>query len=413
MIPTWNEAENLKLLLPELKEVLNSLFKSYEIIIMDGGSEDDSAEIVKANGGIFIKQELPGFGEALKIGFSKANGDYIVTMDADFSHGPEFIKRIWDSRNQAGAIVASRYVNGSHAQMPLYRYWLSRILNSVFTICLSLPLRDISSNFRLYRRDIIQSINIVSSGYEALEEILIKILAQGWTIYEVPFVYRPRSRGKSHVQLLKFALTYLKTFLSMWYLRNSIDFSDYDLRAFYSRIFLQRWWQRKRYKIIMGYLKSNNSILDIGCGSSKIIIDLPLAVGLDIDIGKLRYLKKTNSRLINADAGSLPFKDNSFSTVICSEVIEHIEAENIFSEINRVLKKDGLLIVGTPDYGLAFWPFIEKLYSIFHKGGYAGKHTNPYTSRRLFDILNVYNFEILAHSYILKSELIIKARKKG
>jgi ubiquinone/menaquinone biosynthesis C-methylase UbiE len=163
----------------------------------------------------------------------------------------------------------------------------------------------------------------------------------------------------------------------------------------------------------MGYIDDRTSLLDIGCGTSKIIIDLPSAVALDMNIGKLRYLKKTNPRLINADCNYLPFKDESFSAAICSQVIEHAEEKNIFNEINRVLKKNGILIIGTPDYGKIYWPAIERLYKFFHKGGYANEHINPYTFGKLQMVLKRLNFDILDYSYILKSELIIKAVKRA
>lgn len=413
LMPALNEAKNLNVLLPELKTILNSIFKNYEIIIVDGGSKDESAEVAKANGCVFTKQRFPGFGGALKTGFCQAKGEYVITMDADLSHGPEFIERIWSKKDMADIIVASRYISSSSVEMPMVRYILSRILNILFTFGLSLPVKDISSNFRLYRRDILEGIRISSSNYDVLEEILLKLLAEGYTIYEVPFVYRPRPYGKSHVKLFKFAISYLKTFFSMWQLRNSIYFADYDVRAFYSRIFFQRWWQRRRYKIIMEYLEEKASILDIGCGTSKIIIDLPISVGVDIDLGKLRYLRKTNARLVNADGRKLPFKNSCFSTVICSELIEHIKGKEIFKEFNRVLKKGGLLILGTPDYGRIYWPLIEKLYRFFHRGGYADKHITPYTSKELFAFLDKNDFEILQFDYIFKSELITKARKRG
>ena len=129
-------------------------------------------------------------------------------------------------------------------------------------------------------------------------------------------------------------------------------------------------------------------------------------------MGKLRYLRKTNPNLVNGDCSRLPFKDESFDTIICSEVIEHIEGEALFKEIARALKAGGILIIGTPDYGRIYWPVIEKLYGFFHRGGYADTHVNPYTSGRLFDILNEHDFEILKSDYIFKSELIIKARKR-
>src|SRR6185436_7405054 len=122
--------------------------------------------------------------------------------------------------------------------------------------------------------------------------------------------------------------------------------------AFNSLIWPQRYWQRKRFQIITEFVDSPTDLLDIGCGSSKIIQAFPGAIGLDIQLKKLRYLLRRHSRLILGSAFLLPFADASFRTVICSQVIEHIPfSPSLFDEFRRVLRPGGVLILGTPDYG--------------------------------------------------------------
>ena len=200
--------------------------------------------------------------------------------------------------------------------------------------------------------------------------------------------------------------------LKQWRLRNSIQSADYDERAYYSRIPFQRYWQRRRYKIIMNFVERKGKILDIGCGSSKIITDTPKAIGLDIRLNKLLYIKKTNKRLLNADGCSLPFKEGSIDCIICSEVIEHIANKRIFKELSRVLREDGILVIGTPDYASFIWIIIEFLYKLFHPDGYADEHVTRYSYQMLKRILLNNKFRILSHRYICFSELKIKARKK-
>ena len=92
---------------------------------------------------------------------------------------------------------------------------------AVFTRALSIPVKDISSGFRLYRRSWLEKIEVNAADFDALEEILIKICNLGGTVAEVPFHYRPRKEGKSHAKLFKFGLAYLKTLHAMWKLRRS------------------------------------------------------------------------------------------------------------------------------------------------------------------------------------------------
>ena len=198
----------------------------------------------------------------------------------------------------------------------------------------------------------------------------------------------------------------------MWKIRNTIFSADYDERAFYSRIPLQRFWQRKRYKIICGFTGYPLRILDAGCGSSRILGALPQAIGLDINFKKLRYNLSLGNPLVNADIRNLPFKDLSFEAIICSQVIEHLKPdENIFKELKRVLKEQGILILGTPDYARLSWILIEGLYKRLIPGGYADEHITHYRRISLIKIIEDLGFKLEVYKYILASELICKFRK--
>ncbi len=176
---------------------------------------------------------------------------------------------------------------------------------------------------------------------------------------------------------------------------------------------MQRYWQRKRYQSIMGMIDDKTSILDAGCSASKIIQNLPQAVGLDIKANKLRFLRSTNNRLIQGNIFSLPFKDNTFKTVICSEVIEHLPVDDaVFKELTRVLRPAGILIIGTPDYASFTWRTIGYIYEHFVPVAYGEEHINQYTRESLIDKLKHFGFRILRYEYVLGGELIIKAQKK-
>lgn len=413
VIPTYNEAKNIDLLIPEIRNVAGIIAKNYEIIIIDGHSQDNTAEVARAKGVTVYMQSGKGYANALQEGLAASSGDYIVTMDADFSHEPDFIKVMWEKRHQAEVIIASRFVAGGDFEEKGFRSFLSLILNKVSVWVLDLPLNDISSGFRMYHRTTFCDLVLKGVNYDILEEIVIRILCQGYKIIEVPLSYKTRKSGSSKAKLIEFAKSYSRTILRMWKLRNSIACADYDTRAYKSRIFLQRYWQRKRYQNIMGMIDDRTSLLDAGCGASRIIQDLPQAVGLDIRANKLRFLRSTNNRLIQGNILALPFKDNTFRTVICSEVIEHLTADDaVFTELARVLRTDGILIIGTPDYDSFTWRTVGYIYEHFVPIAYGEKHVNKYTRDSLIDKLEHFGFRILRYDYILGGELIIKAQKK-
>ncbi|MFN7971861.1 MAG: glycosyltransferase [Acidobacteriota bacterium] len=341
VIPTHHEEGNIEPLLSKVKAVLDTLGATYEIVIVDVGSGDATIGRAQAMGARAFVQGEPGYGGALRDGFRLALGEFVVTMDADLSHDPVFIKDMWARRNDADMIIASRYVDGGKAEMPLFRYVLSRILNVTWSFILSLPLKDISSGFRMYRRRILPGLKLGSRDFDILEEIVLKVYAEGYRVLEIPLAYAPRQSGRSHARLFGFAKSYARTLFSMWRLRNSLFSADYDERAFNSWIPPQRYWQRERYRIIMRMLAgTKGTTLDIGCGSSRIVQAMPKAVGLDILLKKLRYLRKMGKPLVTGDINQLPFATATFDTVVCSQVIEHIPIDiRIFRELARVTRE--------------------------------------------------------------------------
>ena len=412
VIPAWNERDNLDLLLPAVKEVLAGLGLQAQIVVADGGSTDQTRETAVRWGAQVVTQTEPGYGNALLAGFSVAAAPYILTMDADLSHRPSFLEAFWRHRHDAEILIASRYVPGARADMGAVRRLLSIVLNRVYARALSTPFRDLSSGFRMYRRDVL-AVPVVSRSFDMLEEILIRVDAEGWRIREIPFHYMSRGSGRSHVRLLRFGWAYLTTLVRMWRFRNSIDAADYDARAYDSPIWLQRYWQRARHRIVLDFVRGCEHMLDVGCGSSRMILDLPNAIGLDIRQNKLRWLSWRRSRLVRASCERLPFADDTFDGLIHSEVIEHLPDDPaILGECHRVLRTGGILVLGTPDYGRVLWPVLEWIHSRLLPGGYAHEHITRFTRRTLAERLDREGFEVLECRYVGGCEMIFKARKR-
>jgi dolichol-phosphate mannosyltransferase len=219
IVPTLNEAGNIGPLVGRCLSVINRLGLTAEIIVVDGGSTDATVREATDAGGRVIRQEGRGYGGALRTGFRAARGRHIQTMDSDLSHEPEVIQSLWEARDRADVVIASRYVPGGGAEMPRVRAVLSRILNVTFTTAFRLPIHDISSGFRLYHAETLQRITFHASDFDVLEEILILIYNAGGTVTEVAFQYRPRQAGRSHAKLFKFGVAYCRTFYKMMKLR--------------------------------------------------------------------------------------------------------------------------------------------------------------------------------------------------
>ncbi len=411
VLPVLNEGENLRHLLPRLSALLRGLGLDFEVVIVDGGSTDDTREVGRRMNARVITQERPGFAAALVSGFAAARGRYVLTLDADMSHEPEYVAKMWRARTRADIIIASRYTRGGVAYTSALRRGLSRILNWTLRRMLAMPASDLSSGFRLYRRETLENLKLESANFEVLEEILIKAYSGGFAIAEVPFTYFPRGAGRSHARLIRFGLDLGRSTLRLWRLRNSIESADYDERAFYSIIPMQRLWQRRRHRIVVGWARGAGRTLDVGCGSSLIIQSLNNAFAAEIDIGKTRFLSRRGIPVARASAYALPFKSEAFECVISSQVIEHVPfAERLFVEMRRVLRSGGTLIIGTPDYATLTWRIIEPIYGMAVPGGYRHEHITHYTRQSLSRILECAGFAHEETAYVAGAELIMRWR---
>ena len=412
ILPVMNEAENLRILIPRLGALLERERLAYEIVVIDGPSTDGTSEAARGLGARVVPERRRGFAGALATGFAEARGDYVLTLDADQSHDPDFVIKMWRARTRADIVVASRYTPGGFAYHDVIRRATSWILNLFLRRFLSVPVLDMSSGFRLYRREVLRDLELTSSNFEVQEEILVKAYNAGFSVVEVPFTYFPRGAGRSHARLLSFGWKIFQCSLALWKIRNSRDAADYDARAFRSLIPLQRYWRRRRHRFAVLWARGADRVLHIGCGSGPIVQSLNNAVGMDYNYAKLRFLRRLGIPLVNATAFALPFKDSSFDCVISSQVIEHIRYdESIFSEMHRVLRRGGTLILGTPDYSTMGWRVVEPIYDLLTPGGYQGENLTHYTLERLRDILAGYGMRIEETAYIAGCELILRCRK--
>jgi SAM-dependent methyltransferase len=353
-----------------------------------------------------------GFGHELRQTLGLAHAPFIITVDPDFAGPMTFLADLWARRHDAEVIVASRYVPGSRVEMPLLRTVGSRLLNLAFRRGLSLGVNDGSSAIRLFRADVLRSLQLEAADYDVLQETLVRAHAAGWRVLEIPLHYTPNANvhSKAHLSL---TFAYLRTFWTLWKLRNSIAAADYDYRAHDSAIPLQRYWQRSRYRHITGLIQGQGRVLDVGCGSSRIIGALPPgSVALDVLSNKLRFARRFGVPRVRGSGFALPFADETFPCVLCSQVIEHVPmVPSMIDELCRVLAPGGRLVLGTPDYDRWEWVWIEKAYGMAAPGGYADEHISHYSRKGLLEDFARRGYTHEATRYILRGELILAFRK--
>src|SRR5258707_13234341 len=130
IIPMLQDHPGLTLRIPEIINIVEDLGIGYEILIVTSELGSETLKAAESAGATVILQEERGYGGALIAAFKAANGAYLLTMDADSSHQPKFIRDLWSNRHTADVLVASRYVAGGSAAMSKGRAFLSRLLNA-------------------------------------------------------------------------------------------------------------------------------------------------------------------------------------------------------------------------------------------------------------------------------------------
>lgn len=208
IIPTYNEKENIERI---IRKVF-SLSYFFEILIIDDGSPDGTAEIVKK-----LQQEYPalhleqrtgklGLGTAYIHGFrwalAKPQYQYIFEMDADFSHNPDDLVRLREACvNGADVAIGSRYVRGVNVvNWPMSRVLMSYFASMYVRLITRIDIQDATAGFKCYRREVLATIpldKIKFVGYAFQIEMKFTAIKYGFKVEEVPIIFTDRTEGTS------------------------------------------------------------------------------------------------------------------------------------------------------------------------------------------------------------------------
>ncbi len=416
LIMARNEGGNIGEVVRITADALSKRGSPFEIIIIDGASTDDTVVRASEAGARVIAQQSQGYAQGLLEGLSAVRGRYVVTLDGDCSHDPALLDRFLAAARPGTIVVGSRWMAGGGYSGPLHRGLLSRALSLIFSVGLRIPLTDLSSGYRVYARETIDPHSYSSQDFSILLEMLIRAVNNGYEVTEVPLHYQPRKEGSSKARLIAFGRSYLTTLRKMWLLRNDGTSADYEDRAFNSLNLIQRWWQRRRFSTIrslLGELPEQGELLDIGCGSSKITQSIPSGVAFDSSLRKLRFLSHSHQKRVCGSAMFLPFAPASFDVMIHSQTLQHLpKSDEIFAALHRILRPEGILIIGTVDSSNRISRLIHRLYRFFMP--YASPEiSSSHSPGELIEGLARNGFSIEQTRSILATEIIIRARRRS
>lgn len=207
IIPTYNERENIPILLEEIFSIIGTLHDiDLEVIIVDDNSPDETGKIAEELVGkyplkVIHRSGKKGLGSAVMEGFALSQRSVIGVMDADLSHDPSILPEMINSLKEYDIVIGSRFSEQSYVE----KWRIDRKITSIIGVWLAKHLTCVSdplSGYFLLKREVIKNFSLISPGYKILLEILVK--GKYTKVKEIPFRFRTREHSVSKLSFVEY-----------------------------------------------------------------------------------------------------------------------------------------------------------------------------------------------------------------
>jgi glycosyltransferase involved in cell wall biosynthesis len=200
IIPVFNEELTISDVIERLKTTVAKTRLKNEIIVIDDRSADRSLEISKTQGvTVYSLKKHMGKGYALRVGFAKAKGEIIVTIDSDGSHCPEELPLLLTPilQDRADLVIGSRYLSQKPVSARKLNAFGVRVFNLLIRVLTKTEVTDSQSGYRAMKSDVLKNMCLKSGEYEIESEMLVKTVRRGFRVKEVPISFEQRTYGVS------------------------------------------------------------------------------------------------------------------------------------------------------------------------------------------------------------------------